>query len=33
MRPAHGRLASVAMYWTLMTNPASAALYPMRRWT
>ena len=26
IRPAQGRLASVAMYWTLMTNPASTAL-------
>ena len=26
MRPAHGRLASVAMYWMLMTSPASTAL-------
>ena len=33
MRPAQGRLASVAMYWMLMTRPARAALYPMRRWT
>jgi hypothetical protein len=31
MRPAQGRLASVAMYWTLMTSPASTALYPMRK--
>jgi len=26
MRPAHGRLAKVAMYWMLITRPASAAL-------
>lgn len=26
MRPAHGRLASVAMYWMLTTSPAIAAL-------
>ena len=26
MRPAQGRLASVAMYWMLMTSPASMAL-------
>ena len=26
MRPAQGRLASVAMYWMLMTRPARAAL-------
>ncbi len=26
MRPAQGLLASVAMYWILMTRPASAAL-------
>ena len=26
MRPAQGRLASVAMYWMLMTSPASTAL-------
>jgi len=30
MRPAQGRLSSVAMYWMLMTRPASAALNPMR---
>jgi hypothetical protein len=33
MRPAQGRLSSVAMYWMLMTSPASAALKPMRRCT
>jgi hypothetical protein len=26
MRPAQGRLARVAMYWMLMTSPASTAL-------
>jgi hypothetical protein len=26
MRPAQGRLTRVAMYWMLMTSPASAAL-------
>ena len=26
MRPAQGRLASVATYWTLMANPASTVL-------
>ena len=26
MRPAHGRLRNVAMYWMLITSPASAAL-------
>lgn len=33
MRPAHGRLRNVAMYWMLMTRPASAACSPMRRCT
>ena len=26
MRPAHGRLSSVAMYWMLMAKPASTVL-------
>ncbi len=33
IRPAHGRLRNVAMYWMLITSPASAALYPIRRCT
>lgn len=33
IRPASGRLSNVAMYCTLMANPARSGLYPSCRWT